>query len=211
MVDAHAEIASDFQKGNNHMKGRKTILTQEQERWLAERYPVTKNAELAERLGVSWRTVVRLAHARGLAKSREFIVAVQREGAEAARVMNSGEGNKGKANLLKYGAAYRFKPGVSSVERLGEDVERERLRKAHEKRNATIRRERVRIKWGLPQLTKMRLVSNRKHRALRYALKKRGYIVARASTTAFYDDSTDRSLIVERHATAVGFKIFKKD
>ena len=83
------------------MKGHKTILTPEQQRWFVDNFPDTKNQDCARHLGISLRTVVRMARALALQKSREFMLMTQREAANEARVMNSGDGNRGAINLLK--------------------------------------------------------------------------------------------------------------
>lgn len=190
------------------MKGKKVELTTQQEQWLVNNFADTSNAECAEYCGCNWRTVVRKARELGLAKSREFMVAASLRGVETMRMMNKGEGNKGKANLLKHGVKYRFKKGETPLQRLGEERERERVRKVHEKRNETIRRDRVRINWGFEQKTKMRLVRQpRQWRSYRYTMGKRGYIVERGSRVICYDENTNRSAYVEKNAQQAGLII----
>lgn len=129
------------------MKGHKTILMPEQHLWLVDNFPDTKNQDCALHLCISLRTVVRLARACELQKSREFMLMTQREAANEARVMNRGDGNMGAINLLKYGEKYRFRKGETCIQRIGKEKEAERLRKAHATRNETISRERMRINW----------------------------------------------------------------
>ena len=134
----------------------------------------------------------------------------QREAANEARVMNRGEGNMGAINLLKYGEKYRFRKGETCIQRLGKEKEAERLRKAHATRNETISRERMRINWGLPQRTNLRLVRQPKQWVhYRYTMKLRGYIVSRAAREIYYNDNTDRSATVEHGAQAAGLIILE--
>lgn len=192
------------------MKGHKTILTPEQHLWLVDNFPDTKNQDCARHLGISLRTVVRLARACELQKSREFMLMTQREAANEARVMNRGEGNRGAINLLKYGEKYRFRKGETCIQRLGKEKEAERLRKAHATRNETISRERMRINWGLPQRTNLRLVRQPKQWVhYRYTMKRRGYIVSRAAREIYYNEDTDRSATVEHGAKAAGLIILE--
>ena len=73
----------------------------------------------------------------------------------------------------------------------------------------TIRRERLRIKWGLEQRTKLRLGKEPRKRAdYRHALKKRGYIIpVPGSREVYYTDESKRSALVERRATSHGLTI----
>lgn len=190
------------------MKGVEVKFTVEQEMWLEMHFPDTSNADCAKFCGCSPRTIVRQARRMGLAKSCEFMLASRRRGQEMAALMNRGEGNKGKENLLKHGVKYRFQKGINCLQRLGAERERERSRKAHETRNATIKSERVRINWGFEQKTKLRLVRQPKQWvSYRNTMKRRGYIVERGSREIYYNEDTNRSAIVEQNAQAAGLII----
>jgi hypothetical protein len=194
------------------MKGKKVELTTQQERWLVNNFADTSNAECAEYCGCNWRTVVRKARELGLTKSREYMLAARRKGQEMAAIMNRGEGNRGKENLLRYGRQYQFRKGESNVQRLGEAKERERIRKSHEARNKTIASERVRIKWGFEQKTRLRLVRQPKQWiAYRNTMKRRGYIASRGSREIYYNEDTNRSAAVEHNATKAGLIILQAD
>lgn len=183
-------------------------MTGEQQAWLAENFADTSNAECARHLNVGWRTVVRMARNLGLEKSREFLEYHWRENVEKMRIMNKGEGNRGKENLIKYGAKYRFKKGETSRQRIGDVREEQRIRKMAETRRETVRKERARIIWGYPQKTKMKLVSNRRQTLMRYAMKKRGYIVERGAIDVYYKDQTQRSPLLENRAREIGIRVF---
>lgn len=186
----------------------KVILTEEQRQWLTIHYADTSNADCAAYCGCGWRTIVRKARAMGLRKSREFMVAASLRGVETMRSMNKGEGNQGKVNLLKYGVPYRFKKGENYKNRCAEEKWAEMHRKARDTRNETIRRDRIRIKWGFEQKTKLRLVQQpRQWCTYRYTMGKRGYIVERGSRVICYNENTNRSATVEKNAQAAGLII----
>lgn len=69
------------------------------------------------------------------------------------------------------------------------------------------RKERMRIKWGLPQKTKLRISfnSNPKVGATRYRLRKRGYIIERGGMVAYYTHTTQRHDRMEARARKRGF------
>ena len=134
------------------MKGIKTRWAQWQIDYLIAHFADTKNDELSEKLGVHWRTMKRKAKMLGLRKSAEFMRQTQRHAAECAAIANEGEGNRGAINLLIYGKPYQFKKGHPP---LTGEKEAERLRKVHAKRNETIRKDYMRLRWGLEPKTKL--------------------------------------------------------
>lgn len=76
-------------------------------------------------------------------------------------------------------------------------------------RGLNIHKERMRIRWGFDQKTRMRLVREPRERTtLRHSLKQKGYIVPhRGATTVFYDSNTRRNSLVEERAAKRGFII----
>lgn len=186
----------------------KIVLTPEQQDWLREHFATTLNKDVAAHLGVSLRTTVRLARELGLEKDPAWFHGVVMERCAMMAEANRGEGNAGKANLLKYGKRYRFKPGVTSRERLGDERECQRLEKSAATRRETIRKERMRINWGLEQETKLKIGHCKPKTALRYNLKRRGYIIpGRGANIAFFDSATRRSETMEQHARQRGITI----
>ena len=186
----------------------KITFTDEQRDWLIEHFSTTLNKDCADYLGVSMRTMIRFARELGLEKDPAWLHGIYMERVRIAARANKGEGNKGVANLLKYGEPYRFKKGETSRQRLGNEREKERIRKAVTSLRETRRKERMRVNWGLEQQTKLRVVRNKKKTVMRHALKKRGYIIPfRGASVVYYTDNTDRSIIVEQHAKDVGIEI----
>lgn len=71
-------------------------LTAEQLEWLKENFCHTKNQELADELGTSPRSVIRMARTLGLWKTSKFVAAMQQNAADhAARANRANGGNAG--------------------------------------------------------------------------------------------------------------------
>jgi len=186
----------------------KIVLTGDQQQWLRDNYATTLNNDCAAFLGISESSLHRWARQLGLTKDPDWFHALVLDRCRMMAAANRGPGNHGKKNLLKYGAGTRFRKGENNRMRNGDENERRRIARFAESRRELIRKERMRIRWGLPQETKLRVISNRKATEARYALKRRGYIIpGRGSMEAYWDGNTTRSAVVEQHAKEVGFKV----
>ena len=184
-------------------------LTDEERVWMEEHFAHTKNEEVARHLGVSLRTAVRLAREMGLAKSAEFVRAMQANAVHHAARANRGQGNAGKANLLKYGKAYQFKPGIGNKDRLSAEAFSEMHRRSAETRKRTVMAERRRVAFGLEQKTDLRVIKVPKAKIwLRNRLRKRGYVVPRASSDATIAADTRRSATLEQRAEKMGIRFY---
>ena len=176
---------------------------------MEEHFAHTKNEEVACHLRVSLRTAVRLAREMGLEKSAEFVRAMQANAVKHAVRANRGQGNAGKANLLKYGEAYQFKPGIGNKDRLSAEALSEMYRRSAETRKRTVMAERRRVAFGLEQKTGLRVIKAPKAKiCLRHKLRKRGYVVARASSDATIIADTRRSPILEQRAEKMGIRFY---
>lgn len=148
-------------KFRKELCGYKQLSDQELD-WLIKKFGTTENWELADTLGISESTLHRLARRFGLKKGRAFMRQAQQEAAKAAKyfrdVNGLNEAQKGvySENLQK-GKAYQFQPGTNNRQRNGAVNERNRIISSAITRRETIRRERMRIKAGLPQQTKLKL------------------------------------------------------
>lgn len=177
-------------------------LTPELRQYLIDNYADTRNEELARHLGCSLRTMSRRAAELGLSKSRQYMAEAQQNAARMAAAANRGCGNRGKENLLRYGRPHQFKAGVTPEQRLGKERNKCRIERSAETRRETIRKERRRILFGLPQRTKLKLTRcSRSTTMARTLLRKAGYIVARGDYKAYVTQATRRSLSLERYAT----------
>ncbi|MBQ9361981.1 MAG: RpiR family transcriptional regulator [Bacteroidaceae bacterium] len=183
-------------------------LTQEQREWFVANFDHTKNQELADHLGISVRTVTRMARELGLWKTKEFVAAMQRNasehGARANRLMG---GNAGAVNLLKYGKATRFKPGTSQKERMSAEAFADMHRRIGLSRKETFKKERRRVIFGLEQKTNLRVVQCPREKVLlRLNLRRHGYEIPRASNEATVTNETRRSIRMEARAEKMGIK-----
>jgi len=184
-------------------------LTDEERVWMEEHFAHTKNEEVARHLGVSLRTAVRLAREMGLEKNAEFVRAMQANAVHHAARTNRGQGNAGKANLLKYGKAYQFKPGIGNKDRLSAEAFSEMHRRSAETRKRTVMAERRRVAFGLEQKTDLRVIKAPKAKiCLRNRLRKRGYVVPRASSDATIAADTRRSATLEQRAEKMGIRFY---
>ena len=181
-------------------------LTPEQLEWLKENFCHTKNQELADELGISPRSVVRMARTLGLWKTGEFVAAMQQNAAEhAARTNRASGGNAGTKNLLVYGKAYRFKKGERQKDKMSAEAFDAMHRHIGEQRKKTFKAEKRRVIFGLEQKTKLRVVQAPKEKiCLRNGLRKKGYEIARASNEAFITAATHRSEVMEARAMSMG-------
>lgn len=183
-------------------------LSPEQLVWFRDNFDHTKNQDLADVLGTSLWCITRMARGLGLWKTKEFVAAMQRNASEhGARTNRLMGGNAGAANLLKYGKATRFKPGISQKDRMSAEAFAEMHRRIGESRKETFRKERVRVNWGFEQKTKLRVVRCPREKVmLRHNLRKHGYEISRASNEATVTPITRRSPNMEARAEKMGIK-----
>lgn len=136
------------------MKGRKTNWTAEMVDKLSAEFPNRFSRDIGNDLGISIRTVIRKAREMGLEKENDFLEKNREEisnRAQIARPENPTKGLKGWS--VPNSEAYRFKKGnVPPNKNNPELVER-----SARTRNETIRKERMRIKYNLPQQTNLNL------------------------------------------------------
>lgn len=176
----------------------KIVLTGKQKLYLINNFPNTRNEILVEKLGISLRSVIRIARSLGLQKTSRFMKRAQEKAAEKARKSHLIHGTYPKKGVysenLQKGVKYQFQPGHKEDRR----KTRSRVAKSTATRNQTIKLERARISFGLPQRTKLKL--NRQPRQadhIRCVLRKLGYTVPRGSRVAYYDENTNRNNVYE--------------
>lgn len=199
-------------------------LTERQVSWIINHYAHTKNADIMEKYGIGESTLHRLARKYGLKKSKRYMTKTQRMATDAAHEVCRRYGvYEETRRRMRQEAAERkergerprngFQPGVTSLMRLGARRERERIRKAHASRKETIRRDRLRVRWGLEPITKMNLTpdgyTKEHHRksSHRHVFRRFNYIVDRGSNDIYYDELTERRPLMESHAARYGLRI----
>lgn len=199
-------------------------LTEKETQWIIRHYKHTTNDDIMQKFGIGESTLHRLARKYGLKKSRQQTRKTQRMAVDAAceacrryGVYEETAQRMKKKMAEMYARGERipgsFEPGVTNLMRLGPKRNAERIEKARLKRNETIRKDRLRIHWGLPQKSKMRLTFNgyteqhRKKSVHRNIFRRFNYIVERGSNEVYYDEETDRRPIMEANAHKYGLKV----
>ena len=170
---------------------RSKALTEEQVTWIRENYSRTSNREICETLGIRKNRLLRVRTMYGLEKDDDYKAAVFRENADKAQ--------RASSSILR---------GKSYEELYGKERAAEIRRKILDKQAETYRRERLRIRWGLPQQTKMKLGrASQKVYYIRHQLKKKGYIVQKGYGHVYFDDNSRRSLRMEENAVKYGMLV----
>lgn len=194
-------------------------LTEKEVQWIVRHYRHTKNDDIMAKFGIGENSLHRVARKYGLTKSRQHMKKMQwnatchaheacrRYGVyEETSIRMKKEAEERKARGERIPGS--FMPGQSNRDRLTKKRFKECYERIHEKRRETIRKERLRIKWGLPQKTKMKLVSGgRKRACYRHLLRKKNYIVGRGENDVYYDEHTDRRPKMEANAHKFGLRV----
>ena len=211
--------------------GGKISLTDEQKDWLRQWFPVTENRRLAKAMGTSESTMHRFARELHLTKSEKGMKAIMRRQAKLCKKVNEKSGY--------YASLRGRKPSEASMEgtrRMWQEIRegkrehparimkrknprryKQWMKRKSEERKETMRREKMRMKWGLPRKTRLIHVvmqpyttSQTSHRC--NALK-RGYILADTCKEGsghrymiYYDSETKRSQRFEMNCVKDGFR-----
>ena len=199
-------------------------LTEKEVGWIIRHYQHTKNEDIMQKFGIGESTLHRLARKHGLKKSRQQMKKTQQEATQAAwqacrdygiyeetreRMKREAEERKARGERIPGS----FMPGQSNKDRLSPKRFAEHMDMIHAKRRETIRKDRIRLHFGLPQKTRMKLCYNgyghaeRKKSMHRHLFRKHGYIVERGSNTVYYDEETVRHPLMEANAAKYGLKV----
>lgn len=181
------------------MKGKKIELNEKQLRWLTAHFKHTTNDECAAKLGISPRSVTRIARELNLEKTKQFIAKCQRAATTAAAISHEIHGTyPPKGFCIPNREVGQFRKGVTPLQRHGKKKEEARKRKLSETRAKLWKSERARATFGLPQRTKLRVIPQPIAKCrLRWYLKSRGYIVDDVKRIAYYDENTKRGRRIE--------------
>jgi hypothetical protein len=147
------ELKLEPLKKEKSKKGIKIIWTNEMVQIITELFPTTYNRELAKLLNVSMRSVIRKARELGLEKEPDFLELRRDEITALATKALPPQPTKGqKGWSVPNSEKTRFKKGnVPPVIKYPDLME-----KIQKKRNETIRRDRLRRKYGLSPITKIK-------------------------------------------------------
>lgn len=196
------------------------VLTDEQRDLLIKLYPKRFNAELMALFGLSFSSLQRLRRSLGLQKD---MATIRKQLAERVKEICERNG---------YYDSLRGKPpSAAAIEASRRKIAEgfrplEEFRKKHPKQYKTMRqrmkeerrqlmeKERQRVDWGVPQLSKLHVPFapfNKRQVSLRNNMKKRGYLPGSAygneRMTIYYTEETNRSALMEQHAAAAHFTI----
>lgn len=199
-------------------------LTEKEVQWIVRHYRHTKNDDIMAKFGIGESSLHRVARKYGLTKSRQHMKKMQwnatchaheacrRYGIyeeTAVRMKQEAEDRKARGERIPGS----FMPGQSNRDRMSKKQFKECYERIHEKRRETIRKERLRIKWGLPQKTRLNLNYNgytdkdRKRSIHRTLFRKCGYIVEYGGNDVYYDEHTDRRPKMEANAHKFGLRV----
>jgi hypothetical protein len=136
-------------------QGIKIVWTPEMLHLLTSRFATDFNKNIAKDLGIGWRSVVRKARELGLEKVEDFHEITGKErGLMAHKVRKHSPSQMGPGFVIPNSEKHRFKKGHTPPQKGNPEM----IEKIHKKRNELIARERLRIKYGLPQISKLKLV-----------------------------------------------------
>lgn len=212
------------------------ILDDAQKEWFCKVFPVVENCRIAKAMGVSLETVRRLKNELGLEKSEEGRKAIEKRRAKRA------------SRTCEKNGCYDRKRGHAPSKETMEGIQRrwQKIREGKmldpvavfkqrdpqgfeamkEKRNAkrreTVRKEKLRVLYGLGRKTKLKCVvltpytqSQTHHRC---AALKRGYLLdvdcsegTEGRYTIYYDDDTERSAKFEDNCRKDGFSFVRDE
>lgn len=183
------------------------VLTDKQVDWLKKHYKHTRNLDIQEKLNIGDGTLHRLARKYGLKKTKQFIRKIREEAKVKAMEVVKNYNLMPKGYKPDHLGQYR-RTGISNVKYFGKKKWEDMKRRSHASRNETIRMERIRIKWGLPQKTNLVLKDNSRLASChRFLFKKKGYITYRGDPHVYYDKNTERSETMESNAWAFGLVV----
>lgn len=213
LAPMHGWVKANYKIGDRG--GRR--LTEKETEWIIKHYKHTKNNDILFKFGIGESTLHRLARKHGLTKSRQFMQKQQKinadAGYKACEEYGIYEESRKRAveqwkKLKAEGKSLGFKKGENNRSRLSKKKYAEMIKKMSESRAELIRKERMRVKWGLPQKTRLKVFGGGKMKSCyRHILKNKGYIVERGCKVVYYDETTNRSPRSEVSARNYGIRI----
>lgn len=165
---------------------KKTIWTDDSIAYLKENYPHTTDTAIAQHLCVNRKTVSLKAKELGLEKG------IRPEWLDLAERVRELHGSHSNAEIATI-------TGISSrsVSRIVAVLGLRRTKKEEQSIRSRIRqdimkREKRRVIFGLPPITKIKVVTNKPRIKMRHSLKKAGYLVIRGQNVMYYHPDMER-------------------
>ena len=209
------------------------ILTAEQEDWLRTYFPMIENKRLMKLSGLSDGALHRFARELDLKKSEEGMHAIKkRQAAHIKRLCQKNgyyDSMRGrpapeeflKANLKMWQEIREGKREhpIAKMKREHPRKYRSWQKRKSEERKELARKERLRMKYGMPRKTKIKILSNPYTKAQvmhRCNALRRGYFYAEDCSEGggfrydiYYDDNTQRNERFEKNLVKDGFKVLR--
>ena len=165
---------------------KKTIWTDDSIAYLKENYPYTTDTAIAQHLCVNRKTVSLKAKELGLEKG------IRPEWLDLAERVRELLGSHSNAEIAAI-------TGISSrsVSRIVAVLGLRRTKKEEQSIRSRIRqdimkREKRRVIFGLPPITRIKVVTNKPRIKMRHSLKKAGYLVIRGQNVMYYHPDMER-------------------
>ena len=215
-------------------QGHRMVLNDEQKAWLVRWYPVTENSRVADAMGIGVTRVHDFAREFGLVKSEKGIKAIRHRRDLKAAKTNEANGcydrKRGHpcSEATMNGLMKRWqKVRDGLIESIPVRMKRENpekyqewMRKRSVERKESIRKEKLRVLYGLERKTRLTAVVMTPYRksqtSHRVNALKRGYILTEDCSEGnpdryiiYYDEETKRSPRFEANCVADGFKIME--
>ncbi len=179
---------------------KKTIWTDDSIAYLKENYPYTTDTAIAQHLCVNRKTVSLKAKELGLEKG------IRPEWLDLAERVRELHGSHSNAEIAAI-------TGISSrsVSRIVAVLCLRRTKKEEQSIRSRIRqdimkREKRRVIFGLPPITKIKVVTNKPRIKMRHSLKKAGYLVIRGQNVMYYHPDMERDLSREDIGRKLGLR-----
>lgn len=153
-INYHAAYSHVSRHGLSY-KGISLHWTPEMLRRVKDEFPVRFNRELAKELGMSPRSLIRKARELGVDKEPGFLEKHREQITEMAAAHHP-KLTANHAGLPEAWIRAQFKPGVGCPPEHRHKIDMKAIQK---KRAETVKMERLRIKYGLPRKTKLKLKS----------------------------------------------------
>ena len=212
----------------------KYVMTDEQKEWLCKWFPEVENTKLMEVSGMRHSTLHRFARELGLTKSVKGLHGIMKRHAKLCKKINEANGYYASLRGKQPSEACRkatvqmwqdIRDGKREhpahvMKRTNPRKYRKWMQRKSEERKETIRKEKLRVLYGMERKTKLKCIVmckfTRRQTMHRYNALKRGYIIMEDCSeyggeryNIYYDEQTERTPIFEQNLLKDGFKLLQ--
>lgn len=165
---------------------KKTIWTDDSIAYLKENYPYTTDTAIAQHLCVNRKTVSLKAKELGLEKG------IRPEWLDLAERVRELHGSHSNAEIAAItGISSRSVSRIVAVPGLRRTKKEEQSIRSRIRQDI-MKREKRRVIFGLPPITRIKVVTNKPRIKMRHSLKKAGYLVIRGQNVMYYHPDMER-------------------